>query len=106
MLAKHSHIKLLYDSFILLADFPAIVFSYMLIDRPDVGRKKVVQVGSFAMCCIHFIMFLGGDDTLIFGLMLSGFNSRIVQFVLKTLIAESYTTIYRVYGMGSATLMG
>lgn len=91
---------------IITAEFPAIIFAYLVIDKKQLGRKKLLQMISLALTFTCFLMFFGRDDTLIFGLMLLFFKSRVISFVMKLVVAESYTTIYRNYALGSSNIVG
>lgn len=91
---------------LLIVEFPALIFSYLVIDNPEYGRKKISIMTTLGQFIVLATLFFGKESTIIIGLMLVFFLKRIINVTIITIVVESYNTIYRSRGLGMAYLMG
>ena len=90
----------------LVMEFPALIFSYMVIDNPEYGRRKSSTLASLGLFCVLGTLFFGREPTLIIGLLFVFFLQRVLIVSLMTTILESYNTTYRGRGLGMCFLIG
>lgn len=92
--------ELFYLLLFLLVDFPALLFSYMVIDSPEYGRVKLLSITSLVLFIVFLGIYIGRETVLIAGLVISYFLRRITNLAMYTIVVESYHTQYRSKGLG------
>jgi hypothetical protein len=89
-----------------LVEIPAIIIVFYLIDKPWCGRKLIVLFGFFCTFVTLAILYHYERRFLVIGLASFKLFTRFAFLAFIPLVAESYSTIYRSYGIGSCQGVG
>ena len=88
-------------------ELPAALLSGVLIDsRKWGGRVRGLQGGFFLLNLSLLSLALVGEQTVLVAFFFVRFSVRILWSYYNTLIVESYTTLLRTRGVGSAQTVG
>jgi hypothetical protein len=89
-----------------LVEIPAVFIVGYLIDKPWMGRIKIIYVGFTFTILALFIIWYYRNLYLVWGLVCFKFFIRIAYLAFNPLVAESYSTVYRSLGIGSCSGVG
>ena len=85
---------------IVLAELPAILLVFSIVDCKKFGRKNIIMFGYFVLALTLLGIYFGKGHFLIFGLSCLKFWGRFISLIAAPMVAESYSTVLRAMGLG------